>query len=192
MPVPPASVPGRRTTRVPVADRWYYEPVPSDSPAFVPPVTPDPELQAEVAAFVADLPSVLLSSELSLRPRQTWMLDGDTRSDAQADADWRQTTRALFGGFTTPAIALVSSHPASRSRVLQRQTCEPGLLQAALTAHNLTPQDSLNGESPHDLVFDVRDQTPSLDISHRNVTTESMIAFRQTHRPHPRPCILFV
>jgi hypothetical protein len=82
------------------------------------------------------------------------MLDGDTRSDAQADADWRQTTRALFGG------------------------------QAALTAHNLTPQDSLNGESPRDLVFNVRDQMPRLDISPRNVTTESIIAFRKTALDH--------
>jgi hypothetical protein len=56
--------------------------------------TPGPDmtddLRREVARFVKTL-------SLPLKPRQPWMLDGDSRSDAEADDDWRRTTMRLLG-----------------------------------------------------------------------------------------------
>ena len=33
---------------------------------------------------------------LELHPREPWMLEGDPRTDADADADWRKATNDLF------------------------------------------------------------------------------------------------
>jgi hypothetical protein len=107
-------------SRVPVSQRWFYESAPSTSlsPATTIPIdvpslvsavrvndsdstvgsscllanaTPGPDmdsdLRREVASFV---------QTLSL-PLQPWMLDGDSRSDAEADADWRRATARLLG-----------------------------------------------------------------------------------------------
>jgi hypothetical protein len=68
-----------------VKDRWYYEPVPSLHGISILPSVPS-------LLVVPDTPA----SIPPLVPRAAWMLDGDTRSDAQADTDLHQTNTSLF------------------------------------------------------------------------------------------------
>ncbi len=60
----------------------------------------DNDLCREVARFVTTL-------SLPLKPRQTWMLGGDSRSDAEADEDWRRATARLLG----PPVDAASLRP---------------------------------------------------------------------------------
>jgi hypothetical protein len=69
----------------PVKERWFYEPFPSlHGVSSLPPVPSH--------LVVPDKPTSLSP----LVSRDAWMMDGDSRSDAQADAEWRQTTQSLF------------------------------------------------------------------------------------------------
>jgi hypothetical protein len=49
-----------------------------------------------------------LRDEVPLHPRLPWMLEDDTRSDDQADADWRRTTRTLLGD---PLVSITNPLP---------------------------------------------------------------------------------
>jgi hypothetical protein len=176
----PGLLPYTRPPRVPVAQRWFYEPVPV-------PATPDPGsaltgcapdrtadiddplLRAEVAEFVSTLftrapqmpagdahaddmadltwrranphwsathdkfeaavvaigiPPVKPSrvpvgqrwvSPATLQPRRQWMLDGDDRMDAEADAAWLSANYRLFNppSFPTADRPLPTLQPGS-------------------------------------------------------------------------------
>ncbi len=100
---PPAKIP-----RVPAGKRWYYEPLPPDIPN---------QLHEEVAAFVGTLSSSLPSHPIPLQPRQSWMRDGDDRSDVEADLDSHHATQPLLPAthsrsgttkFFTPSIPQLS------------------------------------------------------------------------------------
>jgi hypothetical protein len=128
--------------RVPVGQRWFYEQADSvgtsEPPSAKPPfmdTTPEvePSLRQEVAAFVDTL-------LLPLKPRQPWMLDDDTRSDADADADWRLATSQLFG---SPD----ANHPCSATPASLRN-----LLSAAPPAPTI-PFEVLHAYIPGDIGF---------------------------------------
>jgi hypothetical protein len=72
---------------IPTRQRWYYEPVLPSSPPLT--VTHDEQLSLrdEVTAFVAALPTSRVAPPIPLQPRQPWMLEGDNRSDVEADLD---------------------------------------------------------------------------------------------------------
>jgi hypothetical protein len=109
-----------------VGDRWIFEPVPNppsllmaSSTVVIEDLTADPndepdmtlEDQAmwsklvkaadkfEAAAILqpSATPTVHDSVDFALVPRAAWMLQDDPRSDAEADAEWRHTTNAVFG-----------------------------------------------------------------------------------------------
>jgi hypothetical protein len=64
--------------------------------------TPGPDMDLDLCHEVAQFVETLLP----LKPRQPWMLDGDSRSDAEADADWRRATTRLLGPLTAAADVL--------------------------------------------------------------------------------------
>ncbi len=53
---------------------------------------------AAVVPLPAPLPPSVALTTQTLRPRQLWMMDGDSRTDAEADADWRSFNDQLFSG----------------------------------------------------------------------------------------------
>ncbi len=128
--LPATSSPPATAPRVLVNQRWFYEPVPPSLPADH--VTHDPlpthptALHAEVAAFTAELSSSSPSGLLPLVPRQSWMLDGDDRTNAQADSDWHLANRSLDSGplaadpnpFTPTMPHLTGFHDAALSQGL--------------------------------------------------------------------------
>jgi hypothetical protein len=82
LPVSP-SAPIKRL-RVPVAQRWTYEPVvPMNHPV-------DEGQQLAMASSLVSLPAAVGS--LPLVPRKAWMLVDDYRSDHEADAAWHRGT----------------------------------------------------------------------------------------------------
>jgi hypothetical protein len=93
--------------------------------------TDDPSLRVEVQTFVNTLSSSL--SRPPLKPRQPWMLEGDSRSNADSDADWHCASDRLFGppsssvllGVNTPHDAVSGPpsalHDSSRGPVMTTQ-----------------------------------------------------------------------
>jgi hypothetical protein len=70
------------------------------------------------------------AESLELHPRAPWMLEGDPRTDAEADADWKKATNDLFPSpphthnKSPPFVATQDDNP-SRRRVNQRWYYEP-------------------------------------------------------------------
>jgi hypothetical protein len=61
----------------------------------------------------APVPNVLPT----LRPRAAWMIDDDDhRTEAQADADWHETTRQLLGSSSTVHIAPLLPSPCHQTQ----------------------------------------------------------------------------
>ncbi len=104
---PPATATKKPTTTPPTAVPNTYPPTvvqdknvmrthpPRDARLPTLPSVADPTLHAEVATFVNSLSSSI-SSRPPLKPRQPWMMDGDNRSDAEADADWHSAMDNMF------------------------------------------------------------------------------------------------
>jgi hypothetical protein len=131
--LPAASSPPAIAPRVPVHQRWFYESVPPSSPADPATHDPlphhptdDPQLHADVAAFMTTLSSSSISGLPPLVPRQSWMLDEDDRTDAKADSDWHLANRSLDSGslevdpkpFTPTVPHLTQFHAAAMSQGL--------------------------------------------------------------------------
>ena len=76
-------------------------PVPTATHSAPLPITPQ-----DVPVLVQDVPALV--------PRAAWMLEGDDRSDEQADDDWRRACDSLFGTQTT-SVAEQSSSGATAS-----------------------------------------------------------------------------
>jgi hypothetical protein len=115
-----APVPSRPTpsSRVPVNQRWYYDPVRLRAAKVAHNLTPRASLGGETshalvfgpppldasleASSGTDTASILRqcdhirSTTPSLLPRASWMLDGDSRIETHADHDWHQSNRLLF------------------------------------------------------------------------------------------------
>jgi hypothetical protein len=112
---PRKTVPAPRS-RVPVTQRWFYEPAfpvstlssPVTPLLAVPSLAPDTTVESS-SVTVEDTSGPILDSVLRrdvarfvdtllpLKPQQPWMLEGDHRSDDVADADWCRATARLFG-----------------------------------------------------------------------------------------------
>ena len=162
----PAVLPSSARPRIPVSQRWFYDPVPVPSnpialitlPLSLPPSVgsvgnsgPNGSKEnqssdvlgnlvydalndgshetqssgvignlvydalfekphhSEVQNFVTNLSSSL--SRPPLKPRQPWMLDGDSRSDVEADADWNCASDRLFGKPPSSVLLGVSDPP---------------------------------------------------------------------------------
>jgi hypothetical protein len=120
---PPSSsrAPPAPRSRVPVCERYYYDPVVLQAAITTSNMTPQDSLDGLSPHELVfgtrpsddvEIPSAhnsgldtasilrqcdrILSDTPSLLPRASWMLDGDDRSDAQANHDWDQATRLLF------------------------------------------------------------------------------------------------
>jgi hypothetical protein len=114
--------------------------------------TADPFLQAEVTTFVQQL----ASTNLLLKPRQPWMLEGDSRSDAAADRDWHLASSRLFGT-SSHAVQPLSVTPDLLSSMGTTASAFPPLVRMDIASaylpkgnqETVSSETSESGSFPH-------------------------------------------
>jgi hypothetical protein len=85
---------------------------------------------------MATLTTPAISDPTQLVPRQQWMLEGDPRTDAEADADWLRGNRALF-----------SDHETAVQRTLTLTLSQLTDFRTAALAQRLVPPTSFDARS---------------------------------------------
>jgi hypothetical protein len=153
-----SSNPALPPVKRPVKDRWFYEPIPSPLPADV--------TNIDTVALDPAIPTLLC-------PRLTWMLDGDSRPDSQADDDWTQANTRLFGSSVDHSVSAMVRDAACPSITLDSVT-------ALASSASSCPVATFDVASAY-ISADIRSSDSASSSSHLNTKTlRRILAARET------------